>query len=92
MTLLNILTFNFVFDIAFLIFAIAVIWKMRNHKKKIEHMESEMENFNNDANQRLQIHKQALIEIYGNLETINERVTSVIKNPQKAKRDLNSKR
>ncbi len=102
MNFIDWMNMNMFFDIAFVVFTVAIIWKMRTYKKRLSYMETEMRAFSVHINEHLQSHKQTLIEMYENLENMNktmeendqiietleEKITSVIKNPQKARRDL----
>ena len=102
MNFIDWMNMNMFIDISFIVFAIAVIWKMRVYKNKISYIETEMKSFSIYINEHLETHKLTLLEMHENIvnmnktmeendkiiEAIEDRVTSVIKNPQKARRDL----
>ncbi len=93
---------NMFFDIAFIVFTVAIIWKMRAYKNKISYIETEMKSFSIYINEHLGAHKLTLLEMHENIvnmnktmeendqiiEALDERLTAVTKNPQKARRDL----
>ncbi len=102
MNFIDWMNMNMFIDISFIVFAAAVIWKMRTYKNEISHMQTEMKAFSVYTNEHFQTYKLTLLEMHENLENINkameendqiietidEKLTSVIKNPQKARRDL----
>ena len=82
---------NMIIDIGFIVFSVAVIWKLRQHMKT----NKKIQESNIKIEEKLEMHKLAIIELiqYKELATerakqIEQKVIDVTKNPQVARRKL----
>ena len=82
---------NMIIDIAFIVFSVAIVWKLRQHMK----INKKIQESNIKIEEKLEMHKLAIIELiqYKELATehakqIEQKVIDVTKNPQVARRKL----
>ena len=82
---------NMIIDIAFIVFSVAVTWKLRQHMK----INKEIQKSNERIEEKLEMHKMAIIELIQHKEAsiehanqIEQKVIDVTKNPQAARRKL----
>ncbi len=84
MNFLDWMNMNMVIDIAFLVFACAVVWKFRKNQKSL----TEANNYNTDIQTKLEMHRLAIVDLMQKTQDLEEQVVSVTKNPQAARRKL----
>tara|TARA_X000000950_G_C13875246_1_gene644589 strand:+ start:1263 stop:1568 length:306 start_codon:yes stop_codon:yes gene_type:complete len=82
---------NMIIDIAFIVFSVAAIWKLRQHMK----INNKIQESNIKIEEKLEMHKLAIIELIQHKEAsiehakqIEQKVVDVTKNPQAARRKL----
>ena len=82
---------NMIIDIAFIVFSIAAIWKLRQQMK----INKKIQESNIKIEEKLEMHKLAIIELIQHKEAsiehtnqIEQKIIDVTKNPQAARRKL----
>lgn len=82
---------NMIIDIAFIVFSVAVTWKLRQYTK----INKEIQKSNERIEEKLEMHKLAIIELIQHKEAsiehanqIEQKIIDVTKNPQAARRKL----
>ena len=82
---------NMIIDIAFIVFSVAAIWKLRQQMK----INKKIQESNIKIEEKLEMHKLAIIELIQHKEAsiehtnqIEQKIIDVTKNPQAARRKL----
>jgi len=91
MNFLDWMNMNMIIDITFIVFSGAVIWKLRQYNK----IHNEIKKTNANFEEKLEMHKLAIIELIqfkestsNHLTKVDKQIVDVTKNPQAARRKL----